>query len=115
MPVAVETFVVVGDQSEAQYAAKQWNFIPKAFKGYHNIPDPAEIERRAAAELPLQKVYGDWTVSEDPEVHVKAIKKLFDSGVTIVNIHSGQADQRKVVEFYGTEVLPRLRNQKVFG
>jgi F420-dependent hydroxymycolic acid dehydrogenase len=115
MPVAVETFVVVGDSSEAQYAAKQWNFIPKAFKGYHNIPDPQEIERRAAAELPLPKVYGDWTVSADPEVHVKAIQKLFQSGVTIVNIHSGQADQRKVIDFYGTEVLPRLRNQKLLG
>ena len=115
MPVAVETFVVVGDQTEAQYAAKQWNFIPKAFKGYHNIPDPAEIERRAAAELPLPKVYGDWTVSMDPEVHVTAIKKLFDSGVTIVNIHSGQADQRKVIEFYGTEVLPRLGKHKLVG
>jgi TAT-translocated FGD2 family F420-dependent dehydrogenase len=115
MPVAVESFVVVGDQNEAQYAAKQWNFIPKAFKGYHNIPDPAEIERRAAAELPLPKVYGEWTVSTDPEVHVKAIKKLFDSGVTIVNIHSGQRDQRKVIEFYGTEVLPRLRDQKALG
>lgn len=115
MPVAVETFVVVGEQSEAQYAAKQWNFIPKAFKGYQNIPDPSEIERRAAAELPLPKVYGDWTVSTDPEVHVKAIRKLFDSGVTIVNIHSGQANQRKVIEFYGTEVLPRLRTQKVLG
>jgi F420-dependent hydroxymycolic acid dehydrogenase len=113
MPVAIESFVVVGDQSEAEYAAKQWNFIPKAFKGYHNIPDPAEIERRAAAELPLPKVYGDWAVSADPEVHVKAIKKLFDSGVTIVNIHSGQADQRKVIQFYAQKVLPRLREQKV--
>lgn len=36
MPVAIETSVVVGDRTEAQYAAKQWNFIPKAFKGYHN-------------------------------------------------------------------------------
>ena len=40
MPVLVEAFVVVGDQSEAQAAAKLWNFIPKAFKGYQNIPDP---------------------------------------------------------------------------
>jgi coenzyme F420-dependent glucose-6-phosphate dehydrogenase len=115
MPVAVETFVVVGDQSEAQYAAKQWNFIPKAFKGYHNIPDPAEIERRAAAELPLSRVYGDWTVSSDPNEHVRAIKKLLDSGVTIVNIHSGQADQRKVIDFYGTKVLPVLRSGRIAG
>ena len=45
MPVLVEAFVVVGDQSEARAAAKLWNFIPKAFKGYQNIPDPAQIEQ----------------------------------------------------------------------
>ena len=111
MPVLVEAFVVVGDQTEAQTPAKLWNFIPKAFKGYQNIPDPAEIERRAQAELPLPKVFGDWTVSADPEVHVKAIQKLLEGGATIVNIHSGQPDQQKVIEFYGREVLPRLKRQ----
>jgi TAT-translocated FGD2 family F420-dependent dehydrogenase len=112
MPVLVESFVVVGDQSQAQVPAKLWNFIPKAFKGYQNIPDPAQIEQRAQAELPLPKVYGDWTVSADPDAHVQGIRKLFDSGVTIVNIHSGQPDQEKVIEFYGKEVLPRVRSQK---
>ena len=111
MPVLVEAFVVVGDQTEAQASAKLWNFIPKAFKGYQNIPDPAQIERRAQAELPLPKVFGDWTVSSSPEPHVQTIKKLFDSGVTIVNIHSGQADQQKVIEFYGREVLPRVKSR----
>lgn len=111
MPVLVEAFVVVGDQSEAQTAAKLWNFIPKAFKGYQNIPDPAQIEHRAQTELPLPKVFGDWTVSSNPDAHVQTIKKLFDSGVTIVNIHSGQPDQHKVIEFYGREVLPRVKSQ----
>ena len=109
MPVLVEAFVTVGDESEAETAAKLWNFIPKAFKGYQNIPDPAEIERQAQADLPLPKVYGEWTVSTDPQEHIKAIQKLFDSGVTIVNVHSGQPDQEKVIEFYGKEVLPKLR------
>jgi F420-dependent hydroxymycolic acid dehydrogenase len=111
MPVLVETFVVVGEQAEAQTAAKLWNFIPKAFKGYHNIPDPAQIERRAEAELPLPKVYGEWTVSTDPNAHVQAIKKLFDSGATIVNVHSGQPDQQKAIDFYGKEVLPLLKKE----
>jgi alkanesulfonate monooxygenase SsuD/methylene tetrahydromethanopterin reductase-like flavin-dependent oxidoreductase (luciferase family) len=111
MPVLVEAFVVVGDQIEAQAAAKLWNFIPKAFKGYQNIPDPAQIEHRARTELPLPKVFGDWAVSSSPDAHVQTIKKLFDSGVTIVNIHSGQADQQKVIEFYGKEVLPRVKSQ----
>lgn len=110
MPVLVEAFVVVGDQAEAQAAAKLWNFIPKAFKGYQNIPDPTQIEHRAQAELPLSKVFADWTVSSSPDAHVQAIKKLFDSGATIVNIHSGQPDQQKVIEFYGREVLSRIKS-----
>jgi F420-dependent hydroxymycolic acid dehydrogenase len=109
IPVLVEIFVVVGEQGDAQTAAKLWNFIPKAFKGYHNIPDPVQIERHAQADLPLPKVYGEWTVSMDPNAHVQAIKKLFDSGATIVNIHSGQPDQQKVLDFYGKEVLPRVK------
>jgi G6PDH family F420-dependent oxidoreductase len=113
MPVLVESFVVVGDQSQAQLPAKLWNFIPKAFKGYHNIPDPAQIEQRARAELPLPRVYEDWTVSADPDAHVQGIQKLLDSGATIVNIHSGQPDQEKVIEFYGKEVLPRVRSRPV--
>jgi alkanesulfonate monooxygenase SsuD/methylene tetrahydromethanopterin reductase-like flavin-dependent oxidoreductase (luciferase family) len=115
MPVLVESFVVVGDQSDAQTPAKLWNFIPKAFKGYQNIPDPAQIERTARTELPLPKVFGDWTVSADPDAHVQGIKKLLDSGVTIVNIHSGQPDQQKVIEFYGREVLPRVRSKAAAG
>jgi TAT-translocated FGD2 family F420-dependent dehydrogenase len=110
MPVLVEQFVVVGDENDAKVAARLWNFIPKAFKGYHNISDPADIERRAKAELPLEKVYGDWPVSTDPKVHIEAVKKLFDSGATIVNIHSGQPDQSKVLQFYGKKVLPEVRS-----
>ncbi len=110
MPVLVEAFVTVGGREDAETAAKLWNFIPRAFKGYQNIPDPAQIERQAQADLPLPKVYGEWTVSTDPAAHVQAVKKLFDSGVSIVNIHTGQSDQQKVIEFYGREVLPKLRN-----
>ncbi|HEY6483339.1 MAG TPA: TIGR03557 family F420-dependent LLM class oxidoreductase [Steroidobacteraceae bacterium] len=111
MPVLVEAFVVVGDENDARTAAKLWNFIPKAFKGYQNIPDPAQIERQAQTDLPLPKVYGDWTVSTDPAAHVEAIRKLQDSGVSIVNIHSGQPDQQKVIEFYAKDVLPRMKGR----
>jgi TAT-translocated FGD2 family F420-dependent dehydrogenase len=109
MPVLVEQFVVVGDQAEAQRAAALWRFIPKAFKTYYNTADPAEIEQQANADLPLDKVYGDWAVGTDPQVHVAAVQKLFDSGATIVNIHSGQPNQKKVIDFYAKSVLPNFR------
>ncbi|MBV8362507.1 MAG: TIGR03557 family F420-dependent LLM class oxidoreductase [Deltaproteobacteria bacterium] len=111
LPVLVEQFVVVGDHKDAQAAAELWRFIPRAFKTYFNIRDPQAIQERAGAENPIQEVYGKWPVSTDPDVHVKVIMDLFNSGATIVNIHSGQADQRKVIDFYGKQVLPRVRTQ----
>src|SRR5271169_5190983 len=108
MPVLVEQYVVVGEKKDAEAAAELWRFGPKAFKSYYNVRDPEEIQRRADAEIPLEKVYGDWPVGTDPEAHIKTITDLFSSGATIVNIHSGQADQKRVIDFYGKEVLPRI-------
>jgi hypothetical protein len=113
VPVLVEQFVVVGDKKDAQTPAQLWRFIPKAFKGYHNIPDPKEIQKRAVAEIPLEQILSGWPTGTDPSVHVQAITQLFNSGATIVNIHSGQPDQRKVIDFYGKQVLPRLKGGQV--
>ena len=85
--------------------------LTKAFKSYFNIRDPQAIQDRATAELPLEKVYGKWPISTDPDVHVKALMELFSSGATVVNVHSGPADQRAVIEFYGTHVLPKVYAQ----
>src|SRR5580658_3211602 len=105
------TFVVVGDKKDAEVSAERWRFLPKAFKSYFNIRDPQAIQDRANAELPLEKVYGRWPISTDPDVHVKALMELFASGATIVNVHSGQADQRAVIDFYGSHVLPEVYAQ----
>ena len=49
------------------------------------------------------------TVSKVPDVHVKALMELFSSGVTIVNVHSGQPDHVSVIEFYDKHVLSNVR------
>jgi alkanesulfonate monooxygenase SsuD/methylene tetrahydromethanopterin reductase-like flavin-dependent oxidoreductase (luciferase family) len=107
--VFIEHYAVVGNEDDARAAAALWRFGPKAWKPYFNISDPARIEELANAEIPLEEVYKDWVVNNDPSVHAKAIRDLFESGATEVNVHSGQADQRRVIAFYGDEVLPRLR------
>jgi hypothetical protein len=53
-------------------------------------------------------VFGEWPVGTDPAIHIDVINGLFESGATIVNIHSGQPDQKKVIEFYANSVLPKL-------
>lgn len=113
VPVLIEQFVVVGDNREAEKAARLWRFLPKAFKEYHNDPDPQSIRRRAEADIPLDQAYADWTIGTDPKIHIDAINQLFDSGATIVNIHSGQPDQQGVIDFYGTEVLPHVRRSSL--
>ena len=111
MPVLVEQFVIVGDKDEAQRAAELWRFIPKGFRKYYNLADPAAIQEQADSEIPLEQILGEWPIGSDPAIHQGAIEKLFDSGATIVNIHSGQSDQNKVIEFYGKSVLPAFRNR----
>jgi len=108
MPVLIEQYVVVGGQAEAKQAAELWRFGPKAFKGYFNIPDPAAIQRAAEQEIPIEKVLEGWAVGTDPEVHIAKIRELRESGATIVNIHSGQNDQKRVIDFYGSKVLPKV-------
>lgn len=110
MPVMVEQFVVVGDEEDAQRAAELWRFIPKAFRRYYDISDPEEIEQEAREELPLEQIFGQWPVSIDPSVHFRTLADLFESGATVVNVHSGQPNQSKVVEFYANNVLPKLRS-----
>lgn len=109
MPVLIEHYVVVGDQSAAQQAAELWRFGPKAFKSLYNVREPAEIEQRAQAGTPIDQVLKSWTIGNDPAPHIDAVRELFDSGVSIVNVHSGQPDQKRVIEFYGTHVLPKFR------
>ncbi len=111
MPVLVEQFVVVGDQNDARQAAELWRFIPKAFKAYYNIPSPVAIEQQADQQLPLDQVFADWAIGTNPSVHIDKINELFDSGATIVNIHSGQPDQRRVIAFYAEQVLPNFRSR----
>jgi TAT-translocated FGD2 family F420-dependent dehydrogenase len=109
MPVLIEQFVTVGTESDARKAAEQWRFLPKAFKTYYNITDPAEIQRQADQQVPIDKLVESWAVGTDPARHLAKVQELFDSGVTIVNIHSGQVDQKKVIDFYASHVIPKVR------
>jgi hypothetical protein len=107
--VLVEQYVIVGDQQNARQAAELWRFGPKAFKTYYNVRDPQTIHQRADSEVPLDQVYSEWPISTNANDHLKKVNELFESGATIVNIHTGQADQERVIEFYGKEVLPKLK------
>lgn len=108
MSILAETMVVVGNQDEAKRYAPLWQFMPLAGSRYIDDPDPVDIERRAKRDVKVDEVVQKWLVGEDPQVHIQAIQKLIDGGVTHVFIHSPQADLRRVIDFYGRDVLPQL-------
>jgi TAT-translocated FGD2 family F420-dependent dehydrogenase len=107
--ILIEHYVVVGGENEARQAAQAWRFQPIGLSELIDEPDPRDIQRAAEQKLTLEQVYSQWIVSDDPDSHVQSIRRLFDQGATDVFIHSGQPDQRRVIDFYAKQVLPKLR------
>jgi alkanesulfonate monooxygenase SsuD/methylene tetrahydromethanopterin reductase-like flavin-dependent oxidoreductase (luciferase family) len=107
MPIITETFVVIGDETEARAGAEKWRFLPKAWKsGYVDNPDEADIQRRAEADNPLEEVYAKWPIGADPQKHAEALQKLIQAGATHVFVHSPEPDQMRAIQFYGHQALP---------
>jgi hypothetical protein len=98
--------LVVGDRQAANQAAEFWRFGPKAFKTLYNVPSPVAIQHNAEAEAPIDEVLASRAVGSDSAVHIRKMHELFDSGVSIINVHSGQPDQARVIDFYAEHVLP---------
>jgi len=70
---------------------------------------PNEIQQQADTGTSIEEVTKAWAIGTNPAVLIKNMRELFDSGVSIVNVHSGQPDQARVIEFHGTHVLPAFR------
>ncbi|GAB3584035.1 hypothetical protein GCM10027445_59640 [Amycolatopsis endophytica] len=102
MPKWAELFAVAGDQRETDLAARRWRFTVQPA----DLPNPVAIQEAAQA-TPLAKVASRWAVGPDPEVHVAAVRKLLDAGVTPF-LHFPQEDPGAAVEFYRARVLPRI-------
>jgi TAT-translocated FGD2 family F420-dependent dehydrogenase len=109
--ILAELSPIVGGEAEAREAADKWRFQPKAWDQFVEVPDPRTIASQAREQIPAEQVIKTYTVSEDPEPHVKKLVELFRGGVTQVYVHSGQSDQRRVIDLYGREVIPAVRRE----
>jgi TAT-translocated FGD2 family F420-dependent dehydrogenase len=108
LEIVLESFAVAGSEEEAREGAQLWRFLNKAWEpGFLTNPDPEDIQRRAEEQVPLDEAYKEWPVGTDPEVHLKALNKLFEMGATTVFVHSPQKDQKAFIAWYGKNVLAR--------
>lgn len=108
MAKLVEVFAVVGDAETALAGARLWQFSG-AIDGLFEVADPREIRRIAEERTTPEAVAQSWIVSRDPAVHAAALVAIARQGFTHLFIHSAQEDQRRLVEIYGSEVLPSVR------
>ena len=98
----MELFAVVGDQNEVTAAAELWRFTAGAV----DQPNPVAIQR-AAETNPIEKVVARWTTGTDPATHIAAVQAVLDAGA-IPFMHFGQRDPGAAIDFYRTQVLPKL-------
>jgi TAT-translocated FGD2 family F420-dependent dehydrogenase len=106
----VELWLVVGERTEALALAPLWQFLP-VFDDVVGVPDPRAVQRIAFERATPGRVVEGWLVSSDPVVHLAAIEEYAALGATHIFVHSPQPDQRRVIDFYGKQVLPRLRGR----
>jgi F420-dependent hydroxymycolic acid dehydrogenase len=109
--ILAEIMVVVGGATEAREAADKWRFQPQAWNRYVEVPDPRTIAEEAKRLIPPEDAIEGYVLGDSPEPHVRKLVELFRAGATQVFVHSGQSDQRRVIEFYGREVLPAVRRE----
>jgi F420-dependent hydroxymycolic acid dehydrogenase len=98
-----EMFAVVGDQNEITRAAELWRFNGLGA----DQPNPVEIQHAAQAN-PLDKRIAGWTTGTDPAKHIAAVQAVLDAGATPF-MHFPQQNPHTAIDFYRTQVLPRLR------
>ncbi len=74
----------------------------------HSVSDPREMERLADA-LPIEQIARRWIVSSDPDEAVEKVAEYVDYGLNHLVFHAPGHDQRRFLELFERDLLPRLR------
>jgi coenzyme F420-dependent glucose-6-phosphate dehydrogenase len=74
----------------------------------HSVSDPIEMER-LADELPIEQVARRWIVSSDPDEAVEKVADYVRYGLNHLVFHAPGHDQRRFLELFERDLLPRLR------
>lgn len=96
------------DRERALQDTRFWGALALTPDEKTGIEDPIEMERRADA-LPIERVASRWIVTDDPEEVVERVRPYVDLGFEHLVFHAPGHDQRRFLERFGADVLPRLR------
>ena len=96
------------DRDRAREDTRNWAALALSPEEKTGIEDAVEMEHLADA-LSTDRAASRWIVSSDPDEHVERIRPYLDLGFTHLIFHAPGADQRRFLQMYAADVLPRLR------
>jgi coenzyme F420-dependent glucose-6-phosphate dehydrogenase len=98
------------DRARAMDDTRHWAALALSAEEKMGVEDPVEMEKLADA-LPVERAASRWIVSDDPEEHVERMAETIALGFTHLVFHAPGPDQRRFLDLYAKEVLPRLRKR----
>jgi coenzyme F420-dependent glucose-6-phosphate dehydrogenase len=98
------------DLKRAMDDTRHWAALALSSEEKMGVEDPMEMERLADA-LPVERAASRWVVSDDPDEHVERLARTIDLGFTHLVFHAPGPDQRRFLDLYAEQVLPRLRDR----
>jgi len=96
------------DANRAREDTRHWAALALSAEEKMGVDDPMEMERLADA-LTADRAAGRWIVSTDPDEHVDRIRPYLELGFTHLIFHAPGTDQRRFLDLYSRDILPRLR------
>ncbi len=98
------------DRDRAMQDTRHWAALALSAEEKMGVDDPMEMEKLADA-LPVERAASRWIVSDDPDEHVERMAETIELGFTHLVFHAPGPDQRRFLDLYAEQVLPRLRER----
>jgi coenzyme F420-dependent glucose-6-phosphate dehydrogenase len=98
------------DREDALQDTRHWAALALSPEEKTGVEDPVEMQKLADA-LPIERAASRWIVSSDPDEHVERLAESIDLGFTHLVFHAPGRDQRRFLDLYAEQVLPRLRTR----
>ena len=100
------------ERSARELAHEVWPVAGLPGQLFSELPLPSLFEK-ASELVTIDQVAEDIPCGSDPQRHLKAIRKYIEAGFDHVLVHQIGPDQEQFMDFYATEIFPRLN--KEFG
>ncbi len=97
------------DREYARDACRWWAALALSGEEKSGIEDPVELERLADANA--DRAHTRFIVSDDVESVLAQIDPYVELGFTNLVFHFPGADQRRAIDHFAADVLPRLRGR----